>query len=81
MTVPRMRTIAEAHKMLKELDPDTAITISRIRKMVNNNDVKNCRAGRRILLNFDDLLDRLANGDQTPPENIAQNPERIRRIG
>lgn len=34
VAVPRMRTIAEAHKMLKELDPDTAITISRIRKMV-----------------------------------------------
>lgn len=81
MTVPRMRTIAEAHKMLLELDPDTAITVSRIRKMVNNNEVKNCRAGRRILLNFDDLLDRLANGDQAPPENIMQKPERIRKIG
>lgn len=80
MTVPRMRTIAEAHKMLKEMDPDTAIKVSRIRKMVNNNDVKNCRAGRRILLNFDDLIDRLANGDQ-PTENIIKSPERIRKIG
>lgn len=80
MPIPRMRTISEAYEMLKDLDPETAITASRIRKMVNNNEVKHCRAGRRILLNFDDLLDRLANGDQ-PTENIIKSPERIRKIG
>ena len=39
MSIPRMRTIPECVAMLKELDPETAITITALRNMVKRGEV------------------------------------------
>lgn len=39
MSIPRIRTIPECVAMLKELDPETAITITALRNMVKRGEV------------------------------------------
>ncbi len=70
--LPRMRTIKEAVEELKAIDEKTAIREYYIRDLVNRNEIKYIRAGRKILINFDAFLEYL----QAPPstdEGIEDN--------
>lgn len=53
--MPRMRTIAEAAKELKEQDPLTAVTPYAIRQMVLKGDIPCIHAGKKRLINMDTL--------------------------
>lgn len=67
-TIPRMRTLPEAIRMLQELDPDTAITLTALRRMVMRSELPvTCIANKR-LINFDVLLDYLQNPE--PVEEV-----------
>lgn len=57
--IPRMRTLPEALKMLKELDSSTAVTLRALRRMVNNGEIPVVMVGSKRLINFDKLLERL----------------------
>ena len=57
--VKRMRTIKECVKMLKEEDPNSAITYNTIRTLCLNNQVSFIKIGTRYLVNYDSLLDYL----------------------
>lgn len=57
MSIPRMRTIPECVAMLKELDPETAITITALRNMVKRGEVPAVPVGSKSLINFDMLLE------------------------
>ena len=57
MSIPRMRTIPECVAMLKELDPETAITITALRNMVKRGEVPAVPVGSKRLINFDMLLE------------------------
>ena len=57
---PRMRTIPQAYKELKTIDPDTAITVRAIRKLVSDGVVPVFKVGNKSLLNFDLLLRKLS---------------------
>ncbi len=59
--VPRMRTIKECMEELKQIDPNTAIREYFVRDLVNSNAIPTVRAGRKILINFDGLLQYLNN--------------------
>lgn len=59
--VPRMRTIKECMEELKQIDPNTAIREYFIRDLVNSNAIPTVHAGRKILINFDGLLQYLNN--------------------
>lgn len=54
-----MRTIKECVKMLKEEDPNSAITYNAIKTLCLNNQVSFIKIGTRYLVNYDSLLDYL----------------------
>ncbi len=56
----RVRTIFEAYQLLKSEDPNTRITIGMLRRWVADGTIPSIRAGRKILLNYDILLEYLS---------------------
>ena len=53
--MPRMRTIQEAAKELRETDPNTALTRYAIRQMVLNGTIPCINVGKKRLINMDVL--------------------------
>lgn len=53
--MPRMRTIQEAAKELRETDPNTALTPYAIRQMVIKGTIPCINAGKKRLINMDIL--------------------------
>ena len=58
----RMRTINEALALIRQQDPETAVTYNFIRKLLDGDKVRHFRSGSRYILNFDDLLNELNMG-------------------
>ena len=56
MAKARMRSIYEALTLLKQMDSETALTYNSIRKLCLEGKVKHFRSGKKIILNYDDLL-------------------------
>lgn len=61
LSIPRMRTIQEAARELRELDEHTAITPYHIRRLCLEGIIPTVKAGSKYLLNLDALLDYMAN--------------------
>lgn len=59
MPIPRMRLLKEASEEIKAMDPNTAITPYFIRQLALEGKVKSVMAGRKRLINLDDLLQYL----------------------
>ena len=53
--MPRMRTIQEAAKELRQSDPNTALTPYAIRQMVLKGEIPGVCAGKKRLINMDIL--------------------------
>lgn len=70
MPLPRMRLIKEAYSELKNLDPGTAVTEYYIRQLAKSGTIPQVRAGRKILINFDELLSYLNDGMIHEPDKI-----------
>lgn len=64
MPVPRMRLLKEAAEEIKTVDPGTAVTPYFIRQLALEGKIKSVMAGRKRLINLDDLL-RYLNLQQT----------------
>ena len=81
-SIPRMRTVQEAARELKELDARTGMTAYHIRRLVLEGVIPSVRAGKKILLNFDTLLeymqDPTAEKFKPRPAVILNG---IRRVG
>ncbi len=52
----RIRTIREAIALLKQADNQTAVTYHFIRKLCDSGCIKSIRTGKKILINYDELL-------------------------
>lgn len=65
----RMRLLDEAAQEIKAMDPNTAVTKNFIRDLAIENKVKTVMCGKKRLINFDDLLEYLANPSQEQPES------------
>lgn len=52
----RIRTIREAIALLKQADSQTAVTYHFIRKLCDSGCIKSIRAGKKTLINYDELL-------------------------
>ena len=76
---PRMRTIGECMKMLREDDPNTAVTLNALRNMVLSNRVPYFSVGNKRLVNYDKLLEILQNPVQH--EDVVPAYGKIRKIG
>lgn len=66
----RMRTIAAAYEMLKQEDPNTAISRNYLRRIVKTGQIPVHQVGNKRLLNYDALLSFLEN----PPESSFETP-------
>ena len=52
----RIRTIREVIALLKQADSQTAVTYHFIRKLCDSGCIKSIRAGKKILINYNELL-------------------------
>ena len=59
--IPRMRTIPEAMRDIQKVDPNTALTITALRRMVNNGEIPYVSVASKRLINLDILLGILQN--------------------
>lgn len=80
-SIPRMRTVQEAAQELKTLDVHTAVTSYHIRRLCLEGIIPTVRAGKKILLNLDTLIEYLTNPDdekfQTRPASTFGGIKRI----
>lgn len=63
--IPRMRTLPEAMLEIKSLDPHSALTLTALRRMVNNNEIPYVSIASKKLICLDSLLEILEKGLQT----------------
>ena len=75
-TVPRMRTLPEAERMLHELDESSAITLNALRRMVSEGRLPVTKIGSKRLINFNLLLRML----EEPPEETQVQEMNVRNI-
>lgn len=61
--ISKMKTVKQCFEEIKKLDPQTAITQWFIRCLCKENKVKHFMTGTKILVNFDDLINYLNNGN------------------
>jgi hypothetical protein len=59
--IPIMRTIQECLKVIKDLDPDTAVKESFLRRILEANRVRHFKSGNKYIVDLTDLL-RVLNG-------------------
>ena len=78
MSIPRMRTLPEAVTMLREMDPGTAVTLTALRRMVKRGELPAVEIASKRLINFDNLLESLAN--PPPRREAVEHIGEIRRI-
>lgn len=55
----RIRTVRDAIALLKQADGQTVVTYHFIRKLCDNGTITSIRAGKKILINYDELLSYL----------------------
>lgn len=61
MALAKMRSIYEALALIKKEDEDTAITYNSIKKLCSENKVNHFMSGKKIILDYDDLVRVLTN--------------------
>lgn len=78
MSIPRMRTAPEAIAELKKVDPDTSMTLTALRRMINTGEIPCITVNSKRLINLDTLFDYLQN----PACGAADGNEygKIRRV-
>lgn len=61
MAIPRMRTIEEAHAYILNKDKESKISKYFLRQVCKQGKVHCIRLGNKILLNIDDLEEKLSS--------------------
>ena len=51
----RMRTIPEAAKYFKNADPETCITVFRLRQLVNSGAIPSTKAGKKYMVSLEEI--------------------------
>ena len=73
----RMRTIKEAYKEIKEKDKDTALTVTGLRRLVNEGEIPSVKVGNKTLIAMDNLDAFLHNCMKS---NELKHVNKIRRV-
>ena len=73
----RMRTIKEAYKEITEKDKDTALTVTGLRRLVNEGEIPSVKVGNKTLIAMDNLDAFLHNGMKS---NELKHVKKIRRV-
>lgn len=79
MAIARMRTAEGIIRELKLLDPNTAVTLSYIRRLIASGKIPVVEAGKKKLVNLDTVLQMLEEGIADPVREIRVMPS-IRRV-
>lgn len=74
----KMRLIKDVYNDIKENDPDTAITMCGLRRMVQTGVIPSVKIGRKRLINYDNLINYLDNINSA--ENEQEEIGVIRQI-
>ena len=69
--IPRMRTAARIVEELKALDPETEVTEFFIRQLAKEGTVPVVWAGRKALINLNDILDLMRLGTAHTTEKTS----------
>lgn len=64
MAAPRLRTAEGALEIIKAEDPNTAVTLRHVRRLIATGMVPHIPVGRKKLVNVDKLLAYLGEGNQ-----------------
>lgn len=56
MALARMRSIYEALDLIKENDPNTALTYNSIKQLCVDGKIRYFNSGKKVILNYDDLI-------------------------
>lgn len=72
--VPRIRTVPQAVAELKALDPDTAVTLRAVRRLINSGQIVPFMVGNKRLIDMDKLIDVISNPqpEPIPPAAVGQ---------
>lgn len=70
------RTIAQLHREMIATDPNCALTLSALRRLVRTNQIRSCRVGTKYLVTHAAVHDYLQGGTSQPN---AAPPPGIRR--
>jgi len=62
--LPKLRTIKDTIDEIHSIDPDTALTAYFIRTLCKANKIQYKTVGKKILINFDYLLEYLSKGER-----------------
>lgn len=62
---PKMRTIKQAIKEIKEFDSNTALTERGLRRLVKENKIVSVSIGNRNLIDMDQLYDYLSGKNRS----------------
>lgn len=76
----KMRIIKDIYEEIKRTDPDTAITMCGLRRMVQTGVIPSVQVGRKRLINADTVMDYLNNNTITS-ESKQEEYGVIRRVG
>ncbi len=79
MSTPRMRTAPEALAEIKRNDPDTALTLTAIRRMMNDGTLPYITVKSKRLINLDTLYGILNGTIEATPER-AEDYGKVRSI-
>ncbi len=66
-SLPRMRDARGVLAAIKEIDPDTPITIHFVRGLIRSGQIPVVEAGNRKFVNLDQVLDFLSNESTINP--------------
>lgn len=64
----RMRSPKQALEELKKEDPKTPLTLNYIRSLAASGKIPVAKVGRRYLINYDGMLEYLANPQPAPKQ-------------
>lgn len=59
-SVPRLRTIPQAFEVIKQQDPNTALTLRALHRMVDNAEIPTIPIGSKKLIDLDLLFEHLS---------------------
>lgn len=73
MKIYRMRTIVEAIDLIKAQDPDTAVVPYTIRMLAKTKQIRSFYTGKKLIINFDDLLELIGDDDQDSEKELIDS--------
>ena len=66
--IPKMRTVDQTIVWLQQMDPDTALTKTALRRLIKTKQIHPVEVGSKYLIDLDELIAFLKRGSSTENE-------------